>query len=214
MFDHKPVSLADQVFEKIETDILCGKYRRGEILTELGLSSELGVSRTPVREALRMLSQEHLIEERAKGAVVIGITNEDVRDIFDIRLKIESEAVARAAQRITPEEIEQLREALELQEFYVQKKDAEHIKANDSRFHHLLYRFSGSTIYEDILDTLHKKAQRYRRASIQNESRAAASCAEHRAIFECVAAHDAEGARRAAQLHTKNAAFHIVTEEK
>ena len=71
MIEHKTVSLADQVFEHIETDILIGKYQRGEILTESRLSAELGVSRTPIREALRRLLQENLIEETGKGSVVM-----------------------------------------------------------------------------------------------------------------------------------------------
>ena len=85
MMQHKTVSLADQVFEHIEADILSGKYARGEIITESRMSAELGVSRTPIREAFRRLSQEHLIEESGKGSVVIGITEKDLDDIFLIR---------------------------------------------------------------------------------------------------------------------------------
>lgn len=73
MIEHKTISLADQVFEHLENDILSGKYSRGESLTESKLSAELGVSRTPIREALRRLEQEHLIEESPKGMVVVGI---------------------------------------------------------------------------------------------------------------------------------------------
>ena len=87
MMQHKTVSLADQVFEHLETDILSGKYARGEILTESKLSAELGVSRTPIREALRRLEQEHIIEESGKGSIVIGITENDLIDIFLIREK-------------------------------------------------------------------------------------------------------------------------------
>ena len=79
MFIHKSVSLADQVFERLESDILTGKYQRGEILTEMKLCQELGVSRTPVREALRRLEQEHIIEECAKGMLVsVSYTHLDV----------------------------------------------------------------------------------------------------------------------------------------
>ena len=65
MLDHRTVSLADQIFEQLENDILSGKFERGEILTETKLSESMGVSRTPVREALRRLEQEHLIEDTA-----------------------------------------------------------------------------------------------------------------------------------------------------
>ena len=72
--DHKPISIADQVFEKLERDILSGKYPQGEILSELRLSGELGVSRTPIREAIRRLEQERILEDSGHGLVVIGIS--------------------------------------------------------------------------------------------------------------------------------------------
>ena len=75
--EHRSVSLADQIFERLEKDILVGTFERGEILTEIKLSETLGVSRTPVREALRRLQAEHIIEESAKGMVVMGISKQD-----------------------------------------------------------------------------------------------------------------------------------------
>ena len=91
--EYRTVSLADQVFERLENDILSGKYQRGEIITELQLCSELGVSRTPVREALRRLFQEHLIEDSPKGTQVLGISRKDFEDMSAIRLRIEGLAV-------------------------------------------------------------------------------------------------------------------------
>ena len=84
----KSTSLADQVFDRLENDIIQGVYPKGEILTELKLVEQLGVSRTPIREALRRLEQEHLIEDAGKGSRVIGISEAGVRDIMDIREKI------------------------------------------------------------------------------------------------------------------------------
>ena len=78
MTGFKTVSLADQVFERLENDIITGFYPRGEILTELKLVEQLGVSRTPIREALRRLEQERLIQETGKGSLVLGITVEDL----------------------------------------------------------------------------------------------------------------------------------------
>ena len=80
----KTVSLADQVFEQLENDIIQGIYPRGEILTELKLAEQLGVSRTPIREALRRLEQERLISDAGKGSVVLGITEDDILDIKEI----------------------------------------------------------------------------------------------------------------------------------
>ena len=210
MIEHKSISLADQVFEHLENDILSGKYGRGEILTESRLSSEMGVSRTPIREALRRLEQEHLIEDSGKGSVVIGITEKDLKDIFLIRGKLECMAASLAAENRTDEQLEELREVLELQEFYLSKSDAERIKHMDNKFHRTLYRLSGSMSFYDTLIPLHKKIQKYRMASVQSKSRAAASVEEHRLIFEAIADKNSENASQYARQHVENAYNHII----
>ncbi len=213
MIEHKTISLADQVFEHIETDILSGKYQKGEILTESKLSLELGVSRTPIREALRRLEQEHLIEEAPKGVVVVGIGEKDLADIFEIRAALEGKAAFLAAQNYTEEQMNIVREALEFQEFYLGKHDPDRIKSMDSRFHETIYKMSGSTIYYDVLMPLHKKILKYRKASVSDSSRAAASVAEHRAIYEAIAAHDCELASKLIIEHLNNAYKHISEKE-
>ena len=101
MTEFKSISLATQVFEKLEEDIITGVYPKGEILTELKLVEQLGVSRTPIREALRRLEQERLIAESGKGSVVLGITLEDLVDIMDIRQRIEGLAAYHATKNLT-----------------------------------------------------------------------------------------------------------------
>ena len=85
MIEHKTISLADQVFERLETDILSGKYAPGDVLTEMKLVVDLGVSRTPIREALRRLEQERLIEDTGKGSRVLGITDGVMRSLITLR---------------------------------------------------------------------------------------------------------------------------------
>ncbi|MBO7170492.1 MAG: GntR family transcriptional regulator [Clostridia bacterium] len=206
----RTVSLADQVFERLESEILSGQYARGEILTEMKLCADLGVSRTPVREAIRRLEQEHLIEYSPKGVVVIGVGEQDLEDIYDIRLALEGLAAAKAAECITEERLAELKEVLELQEFYVSKKDAEHIRTTDSRFHSLIYRATGSSAYDDTLALLHRKTQKFRKASVENSSRAEASVQEHRAVYEAIAAHAPAAANAAMQTHVANARKHIM----
>lgn len=210
MIEHKTISLADQVFDHLENDILSGKYQRGEVLTESKLSAELGVSRTPIREALRRLEQEHIIEESGKGSVVIGINEKDLEDIFMIRKSLECQVAALAAKNRTEEQLKQLREALEFQEFYLNKKDPDQIKLMDSRFHETLYKLSGSTAFYDTLVPLHKKIQKYRRASVTNSSRAEASVAEHRKIYEAIEAKNTALAAKYASEHVENAYKHIM----
>ena len=212
--DHKHMSLADHIFERLENDILCGKYQKGELLTETKLSSELGVSRTPIREALHRLAAEHLIEDTPKGSRVSGMTAEGVREILFIRTRLEGEWAARAAERITDEELSQLREVLDLQEFYFSKGDPEHIRSMDSRFHELFYKFSGSSEFLETLLQLHKKIQKYRRVSVRDTSRAEKSVIEHRKIFDAIAAHDADAARLYTEEHVRNAMKSIIKSDK
>lgn len=213
MIEHKTVSLADQVFEHLENDILSGKYQKGEILTEIRLCNELGVSRTPVREAIRRLEQEHLIEDSGKGSVVVGITEKDLKDIFLIREQLECMVASLAAENRTEEQLSELKEALELQEFYVLKSDAEHIKFMDNKFHSTLYKLSGSMCFYDTLMPLHKKIQKYRMAAVQSRSRAIASVEEHRKIFEAIAAKDSALASKYAKEHVQNAYNYIKEED-
>ncbi len=208
--EHKTISLAEQVFDRLEGEILSGFYQRGEILTEMKLVSDLGVSRTPIREAIHRLEQEHIVEITQKGILVLGVTQQDLMDIFDIRERIEGIASRMAAEIITDEQLAELREVLELQEFYVPKHDADHIKIYDSKFHQLIYRFSGSSVFFDTLMPLHKKVQKYRKASVENQSRAVQSATEHRAIFEAIAEHNGPLAEERTVLHIVNAANHIL----
>lgn len=214
MIEHKTVSLADQVFEHLENDILSGKYQRGEILTESKLSAELGVSRTPIREALRRLGQEHIIEESGKGSVVLGISEGDLRDIFLIREKVEGLAAAQAAERCSKEQLDKLRETVELQEFYVEKHDAEQIKQMDNRFHELVYKYSGSTVFYDTLIPLHKKVQKYRKAAMESSSRAVSSVREHKQIYDAIEKRDGALAEKYAIEHVKNAYQHIIGKDR
>lgn len=207
--DHRTLSLADRVFERLERAILTGEYKRGEVLTELALVETLGVSRTPIREALLRLADENLVETSGRGIVVLGITHEDLLDIYAIRERIEGLAASKAALRRTDEELARLSEAIALQEYYVGRADADHIKSQDSEFHELLYRFSGSRVLYDTLLPLHRKVQKYRKSSVQNNRRAEESLLEHKRVYEAIAKGDAEAAERAMCEHVKNAATRI-----
>lgn len=211
--EYKTISLADQVFERLEADILSGKYQRGEVITELRLCAELGVSRTPVREALRRLLQEHLIEESGKGTVVMGISRKDFEDMCAIRLRIEGLAVRGFIEHKTEESMRELKEALDFQEFYLSRSDADHMKIMDGRFHETIYSHCGSAILRDTLSPLHKKVQKYRRLSIEQSGRAAKSVEEHRAIYNAIEAGDADLAEKLMAEHVNNAMHTIVDKE-
>ena len=210
MKEHKTISIADQIFEQLERDILSGKYARGEVLSELRLSSELGVSRTPIREAIRRLEQENILEEAGRGVTVVGISQEDMLDMYEIRTRIEGLAAEWAARRITEEELSQMRDTLELQRFYIEQQgdgndNSDKIKNLDSQFHEQLYLACGSRAYASTLLTLHKKMTKFRKASVSKHSRAVKSLAEHMAIYEALAARDEDAAEQAVLEHARNA---------
>ena len=207
--DHKITSLADQIFEELEKNILAGIYSRGELFTESKLSEMLGVSRTPIREALRRLEQEHLIELSTKGAKIIGISKSDILDMYEIRLRIEGLASKRVAETIDEAGKKELLDIIELQEFYTAKKDADNIKNMDSKFHEAVYRLCGSTALFEVLHLLHRKVTKYRKASIQNSDRAFQSVKEHREIFDAIISGDGDLAEKITTMHVKNALNNI-----
>lgn len=198
-------SLADRIFAKLEDDIILGVYPRGEVITEMRLAEELGVSRTPIREALRRLEQERLIEESGKGSVVRGISPEDVMDIMDVRIRVEPLASYYAALNVTPEKITELKNILELQEFYAAKHDAEHMRQEDEDFHDVICNLCGRKVIYDTLKPLHKKTRLYRRISVESFPRQSVSVQEHWAIFNAIAAGDAKLAEQLTTQHLEKA---------
>ena len=206
----KSVSLADQVFEKLENDIITGVYPRGEILTELKLVEQLGVSRTPIREALRRLEQERLIQDSGKGSVVLGITLEDLEDIMNIRQHVEGLAAYYAAKNATEEGKNRLRHINELQDFYFEKRDIDNLQRMDDEFHDALYEMSSRTVLHDTLLPLHRKTMRYRKAAMKNEKRQHDSVMEHKEIIEAINAGDGERAQELMSAHIKNAKDHMI----
>lgn len=205
MREFHAASLADQVFEKLENDIVLGVYPKGEVLTELKLVEQLGVSRTPIREALRRLVQEHLIAESGKGSIVVGITEEDLLDIMDIRIRVEGLASYYASKNIDEVSLKELGHIVELQDYYCSKQDWEHLHQLDDKFHDMICQFCGRTVLKDTIRPLHKKIKRYRRASMERRTRTTHMISEHREIYNAIAAGDAALAERLTAEHIKNA---------
>ena len=213
MYEHRSISLADQIFEKLEKDILTGKYAQGETLTETKLSEELGVSRTPVREALRRLSQEKLIKDTQRGTVVLGISREDLIDIYAIRMPLEAMAVTGFIENMTDESLKVLKDIVDVQEFYGSRRDFSHISDKDSEFHEAIYRNCGSHILEETLIPLHRKVVKYRKASIEHSGRAEKSIEEHKEILKAIEEKNVEKAIMLVSKHADNAKHSILSEE-
>lgn len=138
-------SLGSRVFHMIRENILSGKYERDEELKEKSIGEELGVSRTPVREALRQLELEGLVTIIPnKGAYVVGISQKDIKDIYEIRSRLEGLCAKWAAENITKEQLDELEENIFLSDFHAAKGNAEQMVELDNKFHEILYTASGS----------------------------------------------------------------------
>jgi len=195
-------SLRGRVFNKIREDILAGNYKEKDELREAAISRELGVSRTPVREALRQLELEGLVSIIPnKGAYVNGITAKDIYDIYVIRSYLEGLCAKWACEHITKGQVEELEEIIYLSEFHIQREHWEQIYELDNRFHLYLYRACGSKILEHILSDYHHYVERVRKNTLSSQERARTASAEHKAILEAVINKDGELAERLANEH-------------
>ena len=198
-------SLRGQVFDKIRSDILKGRYQKGDELVECTIGKEMGVSRTPVREAIRQLELEGLVQLIPnKGAFVTGISASDVRDIYLIRSRLEGLAARMAAEHISSEQLAEMEETIVLSDYHVKKEHFEQVCEMDGKFHKLLYAASGSRILEHTLTDFHQYVQRVRMASITNRIRMHKSNSEHEKILEAIRNKDGDQAEKVAAEHISN----------
>ena len=203
-------SLRGRVFHKIRDDILSGKYKEHEELKEVAIGEELGVSRTPVREAFRQLELEGLIQIIPnKGAYVTGITVNDVKDIYMIRSRLEGLCARWATETITDEQMEEMDENVYLAEFHAQKGHMDQMAELDNRFHEIMYEACDSKMLEHLLKDYHNYVLRVRRKTLST-NRGTESNNEHRMIMEAIKAKDADKAEELAHAHMINAFENMV----
>lgn len=204
-------SLRGRVFQKLREDILSGKYKEHEELKEVAIGEELGVSRTPVREAFRQLELEGLIQiVPNKGAYVTGITAKDVKDIYMIRSLLEGLCAKLATENITKEQLEEMEENIYLAQFHAEKGHMDQMAELDNRFHEILYEACNSKMLEHTLRDYHQYVLRVRQKTLSNNTRGRASNDEHRQIMEAIRCGDAEKAGRLANQHMLNAYDNMV----
>jgi len=198
-------SLRGRVFNKIREDILSGVYHENEELKENTIGIELGVSRTPVREALRQLELEGLVNIIPnKGAYVTGITTKDIHDIYIIRSYLEGLCARWACEHINEAQIEALDEILYLSEFHARREHHEQLVDLDNKFHELIYEASDSKILDHMLTDFHHYVERIRKITLSRTSRATKSNAEHTAILNAIKERDADRAEELAHEHMMN----------
>ena len=204
-------SLRGRVFHKIRGDILNGKYKENEELKEVAIGQELGVSRTPVREALRQLELEGLVQIIPnRGAFVTGIQANDVRDIYLIRARLEGLCARWACEHITKEQMDAMEENVYLAEFHAKKGNMEQMTELDNQFHRILYESGNSKMLEHLLMDYHQYVMRIRRRTLSTPERAIASNKEHHGIMEAIKANNPDLAERLADEHMINAYDNMV----
>lgn len=208
MEEYQDQSLRGKVFQRLREDILSGVYQENDELREVSIGEELGVSRTPVREALRQLELEGLVTiVPNKGAYVKGITKKDVHDIYKIRSLLEGLCAKWVTEHITDQQIEELEEIVLLSEFHLKKQGqgkAKQVSDLDGKFHKVLYEASNSRILEHVLSDFHKYVKMARTMSVGEKERAEKSIDEHRAILEAIRKKDANLAEQLANQHIMN----------
>ncbi len=197
--------LRDVVFETLRDAIIQGRLKPGERLMEIQLAEEMGVSRTPVREAMRKLELEGLIVMvPRKGAYVAGISVKDIVDVFEVRAALESLAAGLAAERITEQELEELERALvQISEASGGNLDA--VVQKDTNFHEIIYRASRNQRLMQIITHLQEQIQRFRTTSLSRPGRTKTAIEEHRKIVEAISERNVELAQALAREHIESA---------
>lgn len=197
--------LRDVVFNTLRQAILRGQLQPGERLLEIHLANKLGVSRTPIREAIRKLELEGLVLMiPRKGAVVAEITEKSLRDVLEVRRALEELAVRLACEKIRDEEIEELKVAADEFETALDSGDVTAFAEADVRFHDIIYRTTDNQRLIQLLNNLREQMYRYRVEYLKREDAHETLLAEHQHIIETLAKRDERSAVEAVCTHIDN----------
>jgi len=201
---YKP--LRELVLEALREAIFNGVFQPRERLMEIQIAEELGVSRTPVREALRKLELEgFIVMVPRKGAYVADLSLKDIEDVFEIRIALEGLAASLSAERITDEELEIMERLLVEKAEAIKSMNMEKLIEVDTQFHEIIYRSSRNERLSNIISNLREQIQRFRTTSLAYPGRMQRSLEEHRSIVEAIQARDPVLAKQLVQEHIENA---------
>lgn len=197
--------LRDVVFNTLRQAILKGELKPGERLMEIALAERLGVSRTPIREALRKLELEGLVVMiPRKGAQVANITERDLNDVLEVRLALESLAIEKTCMSITEEVLEQLAEAERVFESLIPSGDLVKLAEADEAFHEIINQASGNLRLNQVLNNLREQMYRYRLEYLKEEDSRKQLVTEHEEMISALRAGDTAEAKQIAFCHVEN----------
>ncbi|MCR4867623.1 MAG: GntR family transcriptional regulator [Lachnospiraceae bacterium] len=205
--------LRDVVFKTLRQAILTGELKPGERLMEIHLANKLGVSRTPIREAIRQLELEGLvIMVPRKGAQVASITEKSLTDVLEVRLALEKLAVELACKRISYEQKEMLKEKMLEFEQLAGTDDASLIARADVAFHDAIFESTGNMRLGQMVNNLAEQMYRYRFEYIKDSSGHEKLVSEHRLIYDAIIRADIEEATKQISVHIKNQEASIINQ--
>lgn len=197
--------LRDVVFKTLRQAILTGDLKPGERLMEIHLANKLGVSRTPIREAIRKLELEGLVTMvPRRGAQVAQITEKSLSDVLEVRRALDELAVELACLRITDEEKEKLKEACADFEKAVVTRDVRTIAKADVSFHDIIFQSTGNARLSQLVNNLAEQMYRYRYEYIKDDKRHDVLVNEHRKIYDSILQGDIPSAKEAIRVHIEN----------
>lgn len=197
--------LRDVVFNTLRQAILKGELTPGERLMEIQLAERLGVSRTPIREAIRKLELEGLVLMiPRKGAEVAKISEKSLRDVLEVRRSLEELAIELACQRMNEDELMQLEEAQKDFRKAVESKDVMKIAETDEHYHDVIYFGTGNSRLVQILNNLREQMYRYRLEYIKDEDKRQVLLVEHDNILKAVRSRHVAEAKAAIREHIDN----------
>ncbi|MGL4484750.1 MAG: GntR family transcriptional regulator [Anaerovoracaceae bacterium] len=207
VFTDKNATTASNLFHVLRMEIIQGKYRSGQKITEQQLCDEYNVSRTPAREVLFRLEMEGLVDVIPnRGAFIAEITERDIKDLFVLRSVYELQATKWAIERISDSEIDDLTENFEFMEFYSKKGDIDKMLNINTNFHSIIYSASGNRMISQLLSFCHIYLNNFSEAyadSISHET-LMVILEEHRKIFEAIKSRNIELAIFATEAHLLN----------
>lgn len=209
--NHRP--LREIVYEELKLQILTGKIVPGTRMMEVELAEDMGVSRTPIREAIRKLEKEGLvIIEPRRGAYASEVSTDDIIEILEVRQNMEGLAAHMAAVRKKPDQIKQIEEVEEAYSKAVKEGDTANMIFYDSKFHKLIVEASNNRTLIKLIEPLQEMALRFRYLYYDDFKRAKNMPHEHQNIIEAIVKGDSEGAKLAADEHIRNLKEFIMTE--
>lgn len=197
--------LRDVVFNTLRQAILKGELKPGERLMEISLAEKLGVSRTPIREAIRKLELEGLVTMiPRRGAHVANITEKDLNDVLEVRIGMENMAIDKACALMKEEEFEELKRAAEHFSKILEEGDLTKLAEADVEFHEIIYRASDNRRLMQLLNNLREQIYRYRIEYLKDESTRVSLVKEHGDIYMAIRARDAQRAKAITFNHIEN----------